>query len=62
MYLRRIAQTISIKTQQMREGYGSHCVCVSVTALAAIYLVYTSKMWQHTVSCRLLRYVLCGLR
>ena len=54
MYLRRIAQTISIKTRQMRESYGSR-VCVSVTALAAIYLVYTSKMWRHTVSCRLLK-------
>ena len=30
-------------------------VCVSVTALAAIYLVYMSKVMWHIVSCRLLK-------
>ena len=30
------------------------CVCVSVTTLAATYLVYMSKVRQHIVSCRLL--------
>ena len=29
-------------------------VCVSVTTLTAIYLVYVSKVRQYTVSCRLL--------
>ena len=43
----------------MREGFGSHSVCLfvylSVTALAATYLVYTSKVWQHGISSRLLK-------
>ena len=39
----------------MRKGYSSCCVCVSVTALVATYLVYMSKVRQHTVSCRLLK-------
>ena len=43
-----------IKPWRMCEGYSSH-VFVSVTALAATYLVYMSKMRQHTVSCRLLK-------
>ena len=30
-------------------------VCLSVTALAAMYLVYMSKVMQYTVSCRLLK-------
>ena len=38
----------------MREGYGSCSVSVSVTALAATYLVYTSKVRWYRVSCRLL--------
>ena len=46
-----------IKPQRMREGYGSRfvCKCVSVTALAATYLVYVSKVRRYTVSCRLLK-------
>ena len=43
----------------MREGYGSHsvceCVCMSVTALAATYLVCMSKVRHHGVPCRLLK-------
>ena len=45
----------------MREGYGSHSVCecvsvcVSVTALAATYLVCMSKVRHHVVPCRLLK-------
>ena len=47
----------------MREGYGSHSVCLSVglcvylsvTTLAATYLVYMSKVRRHSVSCRLLK-------
>ena len=37
--------------RRMREGYGSRfvsvCVCVSVTELAATYLVYTLKVGCH---------------
>ena len=33
-----------INPQHMREGYGSRSVCVSVTKLAATYLVCESKM------------------
>ena len=48
-----------IKPWCMCEGYGYVCVCVcvcvsvclSVTVLAATYLVYMSKVRQHTVSC-----------
>ena len=29
-------------------------MCLSVTALAATYLDYMSKVWRYTVSCRLL--------
>ena len=47
----------------MREGYGTRFVCVckhvSVTVLAATYLVniiiIMSKVRQYTVSCRLLK-------
>ena len=31
----------------MREGYGSHSVCPSVTALAFTYLIYTLKTRYH---------------
>ena len=31
------------------------CVCLSVTSLAATYLVYMSKVRLYTVSCRLLK-------
>ena len=44
---------------RMYEGYGSRFVCVSIclslTALAATYLVYTYKMRRYTVSCRFLQ-------
>ena len=43
------------KPRRMRKGYGNHCVCVSVTTLAATYVVYMSKARRHTVSCRLLK-------
>ena len=46
-----------IKPQHMHEGYGSCCVSVYLsmcTRLAAIYLVYMSKVWFYTVSCRVL--------
>ena len=37
-----------VNPRRMREGYGSRfvceCVCVSVTTLAATYLVYTLKI------------------
>ena len=40
-----------INPRRMREGYGSRfvsvCVCVSVTTLAATYLVYTLKVGCH---------------
>ena len=36
----------------MRKDYDGRFVCVSVTAT---YLVYTSKVRQYTVSCRLLK-------
>ena len=39
----------------MREGYSSRFVCVSVTALAATYLVCMSKVRHHRVPCRLLK-------
>ena len=52
-----------INPRRMREGYGSRfvcvCVCVSVclsvTALAATYLVCMSKLRRHRVPCRLLK-------
>ncbi len=37
----------------MHEGYGTHCVCVTVLATTYVYLVYTSKVRQCRVSCRL---------
>ena len=50
------------KPRRMHEDYGSRFVCLSVcvfvTILAATYLVYMSKVRQHTVYCR---YALCGL-
>ena len=33
----------------------SECVCMSVTALAATYLVYMSKVRRYTVFCRFLK-------
>ena len=43
----------------MREGYGSRfvcvCVCLSVTALAATYLVCMSKLRHYRVPCRFLK-------
>ena len=33
----------------MREGYGSHSVCLSVTKLAATYLVCESKVQHYKV-------------
>ena len=33
--------SVIINPWRMREGYSSRCVCVSVTALAATYLLYT---------------------
>ena len=42
-----------VNPRRMREGYGSRSVCVcvsvclSVTALAATYLVYTLKAGYH---------------
>ena len=59
--------TIVVKPRRMHEGYNSWlmcvcvcvCVCVSVclsiTTLAAVYLVYMSKVRQHTVFCRPLK-------
>ena len=48
-----------INPRRMREGYGSRfvcvCVCLSVTALAATYLVCMSKLRHHRVPCRLLK-------
>ena len=42
---------IIINPRRMREGYGSRfvcvCVCVSVTELAATYLVYSLKVRCH---------------
>ena len=38
---------IMINPWCMREGYGSRSVCVSVTKLAATYLVYTLKTRCH---------------
>ena len=38
--------SLIINPRHMREGYGSHsvCVCLSVTMLAATHLVFTSKV------------------
>ena len=48
-----------INPRRMCEGYGSRFVCVSVclsvTALAATYLVCMSKLRHHRVPCRLLK-------
>ena len=38
-----------INPRRMREGYGSRSVCLSVTTLAAIYLVCKSKMRSYRV-------------
>ena len=49
--------TAIINPRRMRKGYGSRfvCVCLSVTALAATYLVCMSKVRHHRVPCRLLK-------
>ena len=43
----------------MLYGYSTRfvclCVCLSVTTLAATYLVYMFKVRRYTVSCRLLK-------
>ena len=56
-----------VNPRRMREGYGSHsvciyvCVCVclsvclSITTLAATYLVCMSKLRHHRVPCRFLK-------
>ena len=33
----------------MHESYSSHSVCLSVTKLAATYLVCKSKLWCYTI-------------
>ena len=38
-----------INPRRMREGYGSLCVYLSVTTLAATYLVFTLKIRCHRV-------------
>ena len=57
--LNSIAPHTIINLRRMREGYGSHfvclSVCLSVTALAATYLVCMSKLRHHRVPCRLLK-------
>ena len=59
--VRFVAKQQFINPWRMREGYGSHfvCVCVSaclsVTALSATYLVCMSKLRHRRVSCRLLK-------
>ena len=40
-------QVVIIHPQCMHAGYGSRSVCLSVTMLAATYLVYTSKTRCH---------------
>ena len=55
--------TCIIKPWRMHEGYStwfvcesvSECVCLFATTLVATYLVYMSKVWRYTVSCRLLK-------
>ena len=53
--------TVIFNPRRMREGYSSCfvCVCVSVclsvTTLAATYLVCMSKLRHHRVPCRLLK-------
>ena len=42
--------TVIINPQRMCKGYGSHSVCLSVTSLAATYLVCESKLRCYEVS------------
>ena len=42
-WLAAVTVVVVINPRRMREGYGSRFVCVSVTTLAATYLVYTLK-------------------
>ena len=51
LQLAGIGSPINYKPQYMCEGYGSHFVCVSITAQAATYLVDMSKVRRYTVSC-----------
>ena len=54
-YYPQLAKSVSlfvyfINPRHMREGYGSsvcECVCVSVTALAVTFLIYTLKTRYH---------------
>ena len=59
MHVNCMQMKLVINPRRMREGYGSCFVCVSVclsvTALAATYLVCMSKLRHHRVPCRLLK-------
>ena len=44
-----LSLVVIINPRRIREGYGSHSVCLSVTKLAAIYLVYKSKLQCYMI-------------